>query len=100
MGHASYNAFPVMNESTQVILQKIDFQKILHGIERTDLFVRLKVLVEQVQHLPSPNGPSLTGLSLLEVEDCLASSPLATFVSAARSFVPRVTNLPGSLKEL
>ena len=45
------------------------FQKILNGIERTDLFVRLKVLVEQVQHLPSPNSPSLTGLSLLEVED-------------------------------
>ena len=58
-----------MNESTQIILQKIDFQKILNGIERTDLFVRLEMLVEQVQNLPSPNSPSLTGLCLLEVED-------------------------------
>ena len=63
MGHASDNAFPVMNESTQTILQKIDFQKIHNGIERTDLFVRLEMLVEQVQNLPSPNSPSLTGLS-------------------------------------
>ena len=82
-----------MNESTQIILQQIDLQEILNGIERTDFFVRLKMLVKQVQDLPSPNSPSLTGL-------CLASSPLATFVSAARSFVSRVTNLPGSLREL